>query len=417
MRLALFICVGALSALPCSAQSDGQVAQEPPTLRLTEREAVARFSTGDPRIRALNAGIDEARATQAERTLWPNPSATFSRESVLGAHDTFLLARQELPISGRRGRLQTAGRLAVDAAQAEAQWERVQLQADVREAYAALLLAQQREATLQASIDALQKLISVLRTREEGGEGSTYDRMRGQRALVDLEAERTLAASDRARAQGRLARYLGPGTTPEALVAADALIATPSPAPLPALIEQALSSRGDYRASENSVARFEAERSAATRLQIPTPSLTGGLKRSDLGGTTSSGYQVSLDVAIPLFSRGQAATALATAQKARAQAEAESWRLLIEADVRAAYNVASIQQERLTHYQEAAAAIAEPLAQIGRVGYEEGELSILELLDADRQALDARLQILELAAAARRAAIDLNRVIGQEFKP
>jgi outer membrane protein TolC len=416
MRLAIFVCVGALSALPCSAQSSEQPAQEP-TLRLTEREALARFVSSDPRMRALNARIEEIRATQAERTLWPNPSATFSRESVLGAHDTFLLARQELPISGRRGRLQTAGRLAVDAAQAEAQLERVQLQADVREAYTALLLSQQREEALQESMDALRKLISVLRTREEGGEGSTYDRMRGHRALIDLEAERSLAAGDRAEAQGRLASYLGPGATPEALVAADSLIATTSHPPLPALIEQALANRGDYRASEFSVARFEAERAAATRLQIPTPTLTGGLKRSDFGGTTSSGYQVSVDLSIPLFSRGQAATALATAQKARAQAEAESWRVQIEAEVGAAYNVARIQQERLTRYQESATAIAEPLAKIGRVGYEEGELSILELLDADRQALEARLRILDLAAAARRAAIELDRAIGRESRP
>ena len=416
MRLAVLVCVGALSALPCGAQTSEQRAQES-MLRLTEREALARFLTSDPRIRALNARVDEMRASQAERTLWPNPSATFSRESVLGAHDTFLLARQELPISGRRSRLQAAGRLAVGAAQAEAQLDRVQLQADVREAYAALLLSQQREEAFQGSIDALQKLISVLRTREEGGEGSTYDRMRGQRALIDLEAERSLAVGDRARAQGRLASYLGPGTPREALVAADSLIAAPSPPPLPGIIEQALANRGDYRASELSIARFEAEREAATRLQIPTPTLTGGLKRSDPGGTTSSGYQVSVDLSIPLFSRGQAATALATAQKARAQAEAESWRLQIEAEVGAAYNVARIQQERLTRYQESATAIAEPLAQIGRVGYEEGELSILELLDADRQALDARLRILDLAAAARRAAIELDRAIGREFRP
>jgi outer membrane protein TolC len=386
-------------------------------LRLTEREALARFLTSDPRIRALNARIDEIRASQAERTLWPNPSATFSRESVLGAHDTFLLARQELPISGRRSRLQTAARLAVDAAQAEAQLEKVQLEARVRDAYTALLLAQQREEALQGSIDALQKLISVLRTREEGGEGSTYDRMRGQRALIDLEAERSLADGDRARAQGRLASYLGPGTPPEALVAADALNVPTLPPALPALVEQAFANRGDYRASELSIARFDAERAAATRLQIPTPTLTGGLKRSDLGGTTSSGYQVAVDLAIPLFSRGQAATALATAQKARVQAEAESWRLQIEAEVGAAYNVARIQQQRLIRYQESAAAVAEPLAQIGRVGYEEGELSILELLDADRQALDARLQVLDLAAAARRAAIELDRAIGREFRP
>jgi outer membrane protein TolC len=416
MRLAILVCVGALSALPCSAQSSAPAAQAS-LLRLTEREALDRFSTSDPRIRALSARVDEVRAAQAERALWPNPSATFSRESVLGAHDTFLLARQELPVSGRRSRLQTAGRLAVDAAQAEAQADRVRLQADVREAYTALLLAQQREAALRESMDALQKLIAVLRLREQEGEGSAYDRMRGQRELADLEAEQTLAASDRARAQGRLAAYLGLNTTPEALVATDALATAASAAALPALIEQALASRGDYRASEISIARFDAERSAATRLRIPTPSLTGGLKRSDFGGTTSSGYQVSVDVAIPLFSRGQAATALATAQKARAQAETDSWRLQIEADVRAAYNVARIQQERVTRYQESVAAIAEPLAEIGRVGYEDGELSILELLDAQRQALDARLQLLELAAGARRARIELDRVIGQEFRP
>jgi cobalt-zinc-cadmium efflux system outer membrane protein len=386
-------------------------------LRLTEREAVARFLTSDPRIRELNARIDEVRATQAERTLWPNPSATFSRESVLGAHDTFLLARQELPVSGRRGRLQAAGRLAVDAAEAEAHFEQAQLQADVRDAFTALLLAQQREDALQASIGALQELVSVLRTREEGGEGSTYDRMRGQRALIDLEAERSLVAGERVVAQGRLAGYMGPGVIPEALVAADALIATPPQAPLPALIEQALTNRGDYRAAELAIARFDAERSAATRLQIPTPSLTGGLKRSDLGGTASAGYQVSVDVTLPLFSRGQAATALATAQRTRAQAEAQTWRLQIEADVRAAYEVAAILQERAARYQESTAAIAEPLARIGRVGYEEGELGILELLDAERQALDARLRVLELAGAARRAAIELDRVMGQEFRP
>ena len=415
MRLALFVCVGVLGACPCSGQPSPQ--GPPGPQRLTERDAVARFAEADPRIRALTARIDEVRAAQAERTLWPNPSATYSRESVVGAHDTFLLARQELPISGRRGRLQLAGRLAVDAARADAQWQRGELQADLRDAYTALMLAQEREAALRGSIEALHTLVAALRAREEGGEGSTYDRMRGERALVDLQAESAAAEAERARAQGRLAGYLGAGAAPEALVAADSLRTAAAEAPLPALIEQALARRGDYRAATISVARFDAERSAAARLLVPTPSVGGGLKRSDFAGATNSGYQFSFDVAVPLFSRGQAAGALATAQKSRAEAEAESWRLQIESEVRAAYNVVRIHRERAARYQEGVAAIAEPLAKTGRVGYEEGELTILELLDADRQALDARLRLLELTASARRAAIELDRVIGQEFKP
>lgn len=416
MRLALLVCVGGLSAVPCGAQSSGPVAREAP-LRLTEREAVARFLAADPRIRSLNATIDEVRASLAEPTLWSNPSAMFSRESVADTHDTFLLVRQDLPVAGRLSRLRTAGRLAVDAAAAEARFERLQLQSDVRGAYAALLLAQQRDEALQASIGALEALVSMLRAREEGGEGSTYDRMRGQRALVDLEAEQSRAAADRARAQGRLAAYLGLGTSPEGLVAADSFAAAPEPAPLGSLVERALANRGDHRSREISIARFDAERSAATRLRIPTPSLTGGLKRSDIGGTTRSGYQVSVDVAIPLGNRGQAATAAAAARMARAQADAESSRLQIETAVRTAHSLARLQQERAARYQASATAVAEPLVEVARIGYEEGELGILELLDAERQALDARLQALELAAAARLAAIELERVIGQELMP
>jgi outer membrane protein TolC len=101
----------------------------------------------------------------------------------------------------------------------------------------------------------------------------------------------------------------------------------------------------------------------------------------------------------------------------QAEAEVESWRMRIEAEVRAAHTALRIHQERAARYRQSAAAIAEPLAKIGRVAYEEGELSILELLDSDRQALDARLRILDLAAAARRAAIELDRAIGREFRP
>ena len=200
-------------------------------------------------------------------------------------------------------------------------------------------------------------------------------------------------------------------------MAADPLAPVRPASSVDAVIQEALSNRGDYQTTQLSIAQFDAEREAATRLRVPTPTLTGGLKRSNARGISASGYQFSLDIAVPLFGRGQAATALASAQRAQAEAEAESWRGRIESEVRAAHSTLAIHEERAARYRHAAAEIAEPLARIGRVAYEEGELGILELLDSDRQALDARLRILELAAAARRAAIDLDRAIGREFRP
>ncbi len=416
MRLVVSFSFGACALLLFPVYVSAQTSPTAQAERLTEGEAVARFMANNPRIRALNARIEEVRAVHAERALWPNPAVTFSRESVFNIEDTFLLARQELPISGRRRQLRTAGRIAVEAAQADARFQTMQAQADLREAYSALLLAQEREAVLRSGIDALQRLVDVLRVREEGGEGSSYDRIRGARAVLDLEADLSAATAARARAQGQLAGYLAQAIS-ETLVAADALSPVTTVPSLATVVQEALSNRGDYLSTQLSITQFEAEREAATRLRVPTPTLTGGLKRSDTGNTSASGYQFSVDIAVPLFNRGQAATALASAQKAQAEAETESWRIRIEAEVRAAHTALAIQQERASRYRQSAAEIAEPLAKIGRVAYEEGELGILELLDSDRQALDARLRILDLAAAARRAAIELDRAIGRELRP
>lgn len=417
MRLVVSLSVGVCALLlsPADLRAQTSAAAEP--RRLTEGEAVARFMAESPRIRALNARIEEVRAMHAERVLWPNPAVTVARESVAGADDRFVLARQELPISGRRGQLRTAGRLAVEAARAEARFQTRQLQADLRTAYTALLLAQEHEAVLTKGFETLRALVELLRVRETGGEGSAYDRIRGDRAVLDLQADLAEAAAARARAQGQLAAYLGPQVVPEALVAADALLSAPSAPPLAEALRDALSNRGDYQSTQLSLARFDAEREAATRLRMPTPTFTGGLKRSEAGNLTASGYQFSIDVSVPLFNHGQAAIALASAQKAQAEAEAERSRVRIEAEVRAAHTALAIQQRQAARYRQSAADIAEPLAKIGRIAYEEGELGILELLDSDRQALDARLRILDLAAAARNAAIELDRAIGREFRP
>lgn len=417
MRLVVSLFFGVRALLLCPADLEAQTNATAQAERLTESEAVARFMANNPRIRALKARIEEVRAVHAERALWPNPAVTFSRESVFNTDDTFLLARQELPISGRRRQLRTAGRIAVEAAQADARFQTMQLQVDLRTAYTALLLAQEREAVLRSGIDALQGLVELLRVREEGGEGSSYDRIRGARAVLDLEADLAAAAAARAQAQGQLAAFLSPQVIPETLMAADALVPVTSVPFVATVLQEALSNRGDYQSTQLSIAQFDAERQAANRLRVPTPTLTGGLKRSDTGNASASGYQFSVDIAVPLFSHGQAATALASAQKAQAEAEVDSWRIRIEAEVRAAHTALAIQQERAARYRQSAAEIAEPLAKIGRVAYEEGELGILELLDSDRQALDARLRILDLAAAARRAAIELDRAIGREFRP
>jgi cobalt-zinc-cadmium efflux system outer membrane protein len=414
MRLAIRLCAGALlscAAVSASAQVTGPV---DPVSTLTEDQAIDRLLARDPGVRALRTRVDEVRAAFVDRARWPNPSVTFNRESVADTSDTFYVGRQELPLSGRLGLLRDAGELAAESTDAEVRFAIAQRISELRHAFTALLLAQEQEAALREAVAELERLVNVLRTREGAGEGSTYDRMRGARALADQQHELASAGVERARARGTLATYLGTGAPPDRLVAAGLLRTDPPIPPVEALVEQALDVRPDHRARQLTSTQFETERRAAERLRVPVPTLSAGLKRSGIGGLLHNGYQVSVDLGVPLFNRGQAAAVQAQAQADRARAEAEALRIQIAADVRTAHTTVVLRRAQTEAYRQSVADTAEPLVATARIAYEEGELGILELLDATRQAVDARLRSLEAAALARRAAIDLDRAIGRE---
>jgi outer membrane protein, heavy metal efflux system len=413
MRLVLPVC-----AVVCTLAAGPQWATAQPGAPepLTEAEALARMMLADPRVPAVRARIEEVRAEHADRTWWSNPSGTFSREHAGDTGDLFLMARQEVPLSPRRGHLRAAGTLAVDAAGADATFRLRELHAALRRSFAALLVAQEREVVLRQSVEDLARLIEVLRLREDAGEGSRYDRLRGERALVDLENELAATAIARARARVALAALVGPSVDPGSLVVTGSLDQEP-PSSVEALIDRALAARPDSLAADLTLQQHDAERRAAAALRVPVPTLGFGLKRTGLGTVVHNGTLFSVDLAVPLFNRGQSAVARADARAVQADAARTLLRRQIEADVRAAHLTLTMEQVRAARYRQSVADATDPLASIARVAYDEGELGILELLDADRQRLEARLRVLDLTAAARFAAIELDRVTGIEVTP
>jgi hypothetical protein len=71
-------------------------------LPLTEAEALQRLSDSSPRVRAIRAAIDLARADVLAAGRWPNPRFTFDRESVAGNTEYLTMFGQLLPITGQR---------------------------------------------------------------------------------------------------------------------------------------------------------------------------------------------------------------------------------------------------------------------------------------------------------------------------
>ena len=65
---------------------------------LSEADVLAQLSADSPRLRAIRAAIDVARADVEAARRWPNPRATYNRESVAGVTDIWSRCRNHCPL-------------------------------------------------------------------------------------------------------------------------------------------------------------------------------------------------------------------------------------------------------------------------------------------------------------------------------
>lgn len=381
---------------------------------LTEAEAVARALAASPRVRAANAAPVQAEAEYRVRRVVPNPSVRFQQEDAAGTRDRFLLIDQELPLSGRRGLLAQASTQAVASATAQARVETDLVRRDVRIAYTDLLASSTREHALAEGLAALDAVIERLRAREQAGEGSAFDRLRAERERVDFADDQRATRAAITAAQAQLAALLAEPAGGVSLIASDDIGRPVVLPPLPEAVQQAISRRPALQAADAEMQRLRFEQQAAGRLARPHPILSGGWKQTADAGRSDSGYAFGIGVAVPLFARGAAEAAVSSAALTAAEGRRAAIALEIEADVRVAHARAEAARERVQAYETDALVRSRELVRIATLAYDEGELGILELLDAHRTRLDAELRALALKTDARLAAVLLDFATADE---
>ena len=112
------------------------------TISLTEAQALEQLAADNPRVRALNAPVDVARADVLAARRWPNPRFTYDRESVAGVTENLTMVGQVLPVTGRRTFEINAASALVEAASGLASQQVRRLRTDLRLAFADLVAAQ-----------------------------------------------------------------------------------------------------------------------------------------------------------------------------------------------------------------------------------------------------------------------------------
>ena len=381
---------------------------------LTEADAIAKLSADSPRVRAIRSGIELARADVLAASRWPNPRLYVGREAVSGVSETITTVLQPLPITGqRRFEMQAASAL-VDATSFRADDAMRRARADVRLAYADLVAAQARERELTAARDRLQELAGILTMRVREGDAAGFDRLRAEREVLDLDADRVMAAADRARAQGRLAGFFATAIDPALLVAEDRVITVRDVPPLDVLVDQGEKTRGELLALDREIDAARLAERAADRRRVPEPEIIGGTKTSNFAGG-DIGSVLGVQAVLPLFDRGRVERARAQARASQASARIEALRLSYRGDIAAWRGAALERRAAAERYRSSAVASASDVERIARVSYESGERGILELLDAYRTSASARVRQAALDASAREAEIELEFVSGWDM--
>lgn len=387
-----------------------------PALDALMDEALARnadLEAALARVREARASLQATRAAQgpfvdiqadADRSQRSTVSATPLPPGVdrrASSHAVTLAVSYEVDLWGRLSSATDAARqqlLAGEWARATVEWS---LTGALAEAWFSLAAIERQIAISEAVRASRAATLDTRRQEHAAGAGSEFDLRRAEAELTGAEAN--LAALARSRASVERTLLLLLGRTPQEIVAR----------PLPrreldegsahaAVLPQGgaaelLSRRPDVRQAEARLAAANASIDAARAATLPSLRLTGLLGSdaralSNLFSGPAAIWSIAASAGQSLFDGGrlQAQVELEQARAGQALADYRKTVATAVADLREAY--ANLEHTRLAFdaQQRSVAALARA-RELARLGYENGALSHLDFLDAERNWYQAQL--------------------------
>ena len=371
-----------------------------------ESQVLATVLARHPQVRALRMELESARRLERGANLPHAPIVLLSPELTTGGVGEQFLLQQPLELNGARQARVRLARAEYALVRAQAELELNDLLADALAAYHEYAYRAQIATVAQEALQLAEQTREKIRLQVEVGARAGIDLIQ-----ADIERERVrqhaaLRQAEAAAALERLRAALGGVSLDE--VATAYTRATPTPSlspdtPLAVRIEQA---------------RLQAAQAQAQQIRVEGLPDLGVQVRIERFRDARTRPAFGLSVSLPFLDYG------ARQQQLRAQqqrAEAQQQRLLA-ARVRYEGERAAAQQRyeqaraRAEAYQQRILPQAEQLVQATQTGLEVGQISILQLLEAQRTARQVREETLLATLELKLAEIELRRLRG-EFAP
>ena len=367
-----------------------------------------------PRIDA-QASAARSRISQRNATSFPGIPSEFSQ------YGAGLNVSYELDVFGRLRAGAASARAELEASEASREAVRLALAAQVAKSYYALHSFDQQVLLTRQTLELRAEALGLQRKRFDGGVISEFELRQLEAEAAVVRAQLPPLESAREREEAALAVLLG--RTPKEVMESRFLLAPmeeklAAPVLPSGMPSELLLRRPDLVAAERSLAAANARVAVARSQMFPSISLTGSLGKesralSDLFTGPATAWNLVAGITQPIFAGGrlQAQTDAARARERAALAQYEQAIRNAFGEVRSAL----ITQARARESFEAETARELALQQtlrLARLRYQNGVASQLDVIDAERGLLAARINRIDALRNHRAAIADLFRALG-----
>jgi multidrug efflux system outer membrane protein len=385
--------------------------------RVDEARALARVADSEM-IPSIDAQAQRDRTRSSARSGMPLPPGTPLERNNYRAQ---LNISYELDLWGRLRSASRAAQADLLATQAAQETVRITLATEVVRAYYTLIALDAQVASTRRALGLRSDGLELQAVRHKAGLINDFN-------LRQLEAEVAAARAQLPSLEGnRTAQELGLavllGRSPRAIMEGTIARAPDSGVPASAVVPEGLPSdlllrRPDVVTAEQQLIAANARISAARALLFPRIALTGflGSESASLGDLFTAPariWQLAFGLAQPIFQGGRLFGEVEAVEARQRQAVAQYQKTLQEAfrEVRQALTIQARAREAFEAETQRVTALTDAL-KLARIRYENGLLSQLEVLDSERNLLQAELNRADALRVQRAAVADLVKALG-----
>lgn len=381
----------------------------------TLQEILAIAEEKNSSVAIFQTNIDAARGILTSARAYPNPDLEAELGKGKASGEPGSISRQEYSLGlsqpfewpGKRIYRRKAAEAGVGVASEEKEDFRLELTAQVKEAFFNVLLSERILDVSRKNMETVEAAVNSVKLRVDSGEAPELEMIKARVELLkvtkDLKRAEYRVAIAKAALNSLLGGALGEGyeIQGEFLVPVKHLV-------FASLVDTSLTRHPLILRQKKALEAADYALLRERQSRIPDLILKGSISDE----IDKRSYAVGLSVSFPLFYQQQGEISVAQAGKARAQAELERTRLELTKLIIQEYQNYQIALDQLDVFDKGLIKQANEALRIARFSYEQGESDLLDLLDAQRVQRSTLSEYYEAQFELQAALARLERVTG-----